>query len=237
LTFAFGSCILATEMRSIFEVSLVRFAAVALVGIRTALPSYRGKFSKHVFSQPHPLAVACLTRYEDRTPRRLMSRMVEHGKLQIASGLHKAGDHARLHRFMRRLVSKPSRRGLDRDTQTSTCGWATFSRGQRRPWRLTRPGKPRSQSVPFTHNVPETKLTSLCFSANERSCSSAWSTTLWALMQPTEAYQGLTPGGRHRALPENIVHTVTPLDPILADVEFGNERDYRRAHERPGRRA
>jgi len=120
LTFAFGSCILATEMRSIFEVSVVRFAAVTPVGIRTALPSYRGKFSNHVLSQPQPLAVACLTRYEDRTPRRVMIRLIEHGKLQIASGLHKAGDHARLHRFMRRLVSKPSRRGLDRDTQTST---------------------------------------------------------------------------------------------------------------------
>src|ERR671921_2045999 len=72
LTFAFGSCTLATEMRSIFEVSLVRFAAVAVVVIRTALPSYCGKFSKHVFSQPQPLAVACLMRYEDRTPRRVM---------------------------------------------------------------------------------------------------------------------------------------------------------------------
>ena len=56
LTFTFGRCILATEMRSIFDVSLVRFAAVALVAVRTALPSYRGKFSKHVFSQLQPLA-------------------------------------------------------------------------------------------------------------------------------------------------------------------------------------
>ena len=229
LTFAFGSCILATEMRSIFEVSAVRFAAVALVGIRTALPSYRGKFSKHVFSQP--LAVACLTRYEDRTSHRVMIRLVEHGKLQIVSGLHKAGDHARLHRFMRRLVSKPSRRGLGRDTQTPTCGWATCSRDQRRPWWWSRPGKPRSQSAPFTYNVPETKLTSLCLSANDRSCS-AWSITLWALVLPSGAYQGLTPGDRHRALLGDTVHAVTPLDPILADVEFGNQRDYRRVHER-----
>src|SRR5919112_1642889 len=90
LTFAFGGCILATEMRSIFEVSLVRFAAVALVVIRTALLSDRGKFSEHVFSQQ--LALARLMRYKDRTPCRVMVRLVEHGKLQIASGLQKAGD-------------------------------------------------------------------------------------------------------------------------------------------------
>ena len=198
MTFAFGSCILATEMRSIFEVSLVSFATVALIVIRTALPSYRGKFSKHVLSQLRPLAVACLMRYEDRTPRRIMVRLVEHGKLQIASGLHKAIEHARLHCFMRRLVSKPSRRSLDRDTQTPTCGRATFSRGQQRPRWWMRPGLARSQSAPFAYNVPETKLTSLCLSANDRSYS-AWSTTLWALVLPTGAYQGLTPGGRHRA--------------------------------------
>jgi len=81
------------------------------------------------------------------------------------------------------------------------------------------------------YNVPETKLTSLCLSANDRTCS-PWSITLWALVLPTEANQILTPGGRHRALPEDTVHAVTPLDPILADVEFGNERDYRRVHER-----
>ena len=159
-------------------------------------------------------------RYKDRTPRRVMVRLVEHGKLQIASGLHKAGDNARLHCFMRRLGRKPSRRGVDRDTQTSTCGRATFRRGQRRSWRWTRPGLAQSQSAPFTYNVPETKLTSLCLSANDRSCS-AWSTTLWVLVLPTGTYQGLTPGGRHRALPGDTVHAVTPLDPILADVEFG----------------
>ena len=81
------------------------------------------------------------------------------------------------------------------------------------------------------YNVPETKLTSLCLSANDRTCS-PWSITLWALVLPTEANQILTPGGRHCALPGDTVHAViTSLDPILADVEFGNEREYRRVHE------
>jgi len=34
------------------------------------------------------------------------------------------------------------------------------------------------------------------------------------------------------ALPGDTGHAVTPLDAILADVEFGNQRDYRRVHER-----
>ena len=52
------------------EVSLVRFARVAMEIAEAILPTYRSKFSKHTFTQPQLLAILCLMRYEDWTLRK-----------------------------------------------------------------------------------------------------------------------------------------------------------------------
>jgi hypothetical protein len=57
------------------EVGLVRFAQVAREVAETVLPSYRSKFSKHLFTQPSLLAVLCLMRYEDWTFREAEVRL------------------------------------------------------------------------------------------------------------------------------------------------------------------
>lgn len=46
------------------------------------MPPYKSKFSKHVFSQPHLLAILCLMRYEDWTFRETEVRLSEHSDLQ-----------------------------------------------------------------------------------------------------------------------------------------------------------
>ena len=81
------------------EVGLVRFAGVALEMARAAIPRYRSKFSKHVFTQPQLLAVLCLMRYEDWTFREAEVRLGEHRELREALGLTRVPDHATLHRF------------------------------------------------------------------------------------------------------------------------------------------
>ena len=43
------------------EVGLVRFAQVAREVAETVLPSYRSKYSKHLFTQPALLAILCLS--------------------------------------------------------------------------------------------------------------------------------------------------------------------------------
>ena len=60
------------------EVGLVRFAHVAREVAETVLPSYRSKYSKHLFPQPSLLAILCLMRYEDWTFREAEVRLGEH---------------------------------------------------------------------------------------------------------------------------------------------------------------
>ena len=81
------------------EVGLVRFARVALEAATAAVPLYRSRFSKHVFTQPQLLAVLCLMRYEDWTFREAQVRLSEHKELREALGLNRVPDHATLHRF------------------------------------------------------------------------------------------------------------------------------------------
>lgn len=81
------------------EVGLVRFAGVALEVAAAAIPRYRSKFSKHVFTQPQLLAVLCLMRYEDWTFREAEVRLGEHRELREVLGLTRVPDHATLHRF------------------------------------------------------------------------------------------------------------------------------------------
>ena len=60
------------------EVGLVRFARVAREVAETVLPTYRSKYSKHLFTQPSLLAILCLMRYEDWTFREAEVRLGEH---------------------------------------------------------------------------------------------------------------------------------------------------------------
>jgi hypothetical protein len=53
------------EVIPMAEVGLVRFAHVAREVAETVLPTYRSKYSKHLFAQPSLLAILCLMRYED----------------------------------------------------------------------------------------------------------------------------------------------------------------------------
>lgn len=85
------------------EVGLVSFAKVALDVGRQVLPSYRSKFSKHIFSQPQLLAILCLMRYEDWTFREAEVRLREHVELRMALALERVPDYTSLYRFLRRL--------------------------------------------------------------------------------------------------------------------------------------
>jgi len=85
------------------EVGLVRFAVVCRTVAETAMPAYRSKFSKHVFTQPQLLTLLCLMRYEDWTFREVEVRLAEHRELRKALDLRQVPDHTTVYRFLRRL--------------------------------------------------------------------------------------------------------------------------------------
>ena len=85
------------------EVGLVRFAHVAYEVAEAVLPSYRSKYSKHLFTQPALLAILCLMRYEDWIFREAEVRLGENQELCAALGLERAPDDTTLYRFLRRL--------------------------------------------------------------------------------------------------------------------------------------
>lgn len=85
------------------EVGLVRFAVVCRTVAETAMPAYRSKFSKHVFTQPQLLTLLCLMRYEDWTFRAVEVRLAEHRELRKALDLRQVPDHTTVYRFLRRL--------------------------------------------------------------------------------------------------------------------------------------
>ena len=66
------------------ELSLVRFAGVAMEVGTATLPAHRSKFSKQIFTQPQLLAVLCLMRYDDWTFRVAETRLAEHSELRKA---------------------------------------------------------------------------------------------------------------------------------------------------------
>lgn len=94
------------------EVGLVRFAQVAREVAETVLPSYRSKYSKHLFTQPSLLAILCLMRYEDWTYREAEVRLGEHQELRTALGLERTPDYTTLYRFLRRLDTEVITRAL-----------------------------------------------------------------------------------------------------------------------------
>lgn len=85
------------------EVGLVRFAHVAHEVAEAVLPSYRSKYSKHLFTQPALLAILCLMRYKNWTFREAEVRLGENQELCAALGLERAPDDTTLYRFLRRL--------------------------------------------------------------------------------------------------------------------------------------
>lgn len=94
------------------EVGLVRFARVCSAVAEAALPAYRSKYSKHVFTQPQLLTVLCLMRYEDWTFREAEVRLAEHRELRKAVGLKQVPDYTTLYRFLRRLDERKIERVL-----------------------------------------------------------------------------------------------------------------------------
>lgn len=94
------------------EVGLVPFARVAMEVTTAALPAYRSKFSKRLFSQPQLLAVLCLMRYEDWTFRETEVRLREHSELRAALGLERVPDYTTLYRFLRRVPERMIGRAL-----------------------------------------------------------------------------------------------------------------------------
>ena len=85
------------------EVGLVVFAEVAMKVAAKALPPYRSKFSKRVFTQPQLVSILCLMRYEDWTFREAEVRLREHSELRQALELSRVPDHTAVYRFLRRL--------------------------------------------------------------------------------------------------------------------------------------
>ncbi len=94
------------------EVGVVRFAQVAHEVAEAVLPSYRSKYSKHLFTQPALLAILCLMRYEDWTFREAEVRLGEHQEIHAALGLERVPDDTTLYRFLRRLDTETVTRAL-----------------------------------------------------------------------------------------------------------------------------
>jgi len=94
------------------EVGWVRFAVVCRVVAETAMPAYRHKFSKHVFTQPQLLTLLCLMRYEDWTFREVEVRLAEPRELRKALGVRQVPDYTTVYRFLRRLDEATIQRGL-----------------------------------------------------------------------------------------------------------------------------
>jgi Transposase domain (DUF772) len=85
------------------EVGLLPFARIALEVSKAVLPRYRTRLTKHMFTQPQPLAVLCLMRYEDWTFREAEVRLGEHRELRQTLGLASVPDFTTLYRFLKRL--------------------------------------------------------------------------------------------------------------------------------------
>ncbi len=85
------------------EIGLVAFAQCALEIAETILPTYRSKFSKHLYTQPQLLALLCLMRYADWTFREAEVRVNEHSDLRAILKLEAAPDYSTLHRFLDRM--------------------------------------------------------------------------------------------------------------------------------------
>ena len=85
------------------EIGLLPFARAAMQVASAALPTYRSRFSKHLFTQPQLLAILCLMRYEDWTFREAEVRLREHGELRVALQLSSVPDYTTVYRFLQRL--------------------------------------------------------------------------------------------------------------------------------------
>lgn len=85
------------------EIGLLPFARAAMQVASAALPTYRSRFSKHLFTQPQLLAILCLMRYEDWTFREAEVRLREHGELRAVLQLSSVPDYTTVYRFLRRL--------------------------------------------------------------------------------------------------------------------------------------
>jgi hypothetical protein len=84
------------EVIPMAEVGLVRCAQVAREVAERVLPSYRSKYSKHLFTQPSLLAILCLMRSEDWTFREAEVRLEEHQELRTALGIDRVPDYTTL---------------------------------------------------------------------------------------------------------------------------------------------
>lgn len=87
------------------EGGLVRCAQVARAVAEAVRPTYRRKYSKHLFTQPSLLAILCLMRYMDWTFRGAEVRLGEHQELRTALVLEGVPDYTTLYRFLRRVNS------------------------------------------------------------------------------------------------------------------------------------
>jgi IS5 family transposase len=94
------------------EIGLVIFSRHALAISKAAMPKYRSRFSKHIFTQPQLLAILCLMRYEDWTFREAEIRLAEHQELRKALELERVPDYTTLYRFLRRLKEETIHRAL-----------------------------------------------------------------------------------------------------------------------------
>jgi hypothetical protein len=116
------------------EVGLVRFAQVAREVAETVLPTYRGTYSRHLFTQPSLLAILFLMRYEDWTFRELEVRLGEHQELPTALGVERVPDDTTLSRFLRRLDGAVVTQALTAAVARLRHQGAWSSRSTRRGW-------------------------------------------------------------------------------------------------------
>jgi hypothetical protein len=84
------------EVIPMAEIGVVRFAHVAHEVAEAVLPSYRSKYSKHLFTQPALLAILCLMHSEDWTFCEVEVRLGEHQELRAALGLERAPHYTTL---------------------------------------------------------------------------------------------------------------------------------------------
>lgn len=202
------------------EVGLVRFARVCRSVAATAIPAYRSRYSKHVFTQPQLLAVLCLMRYEDWTFREAEVRLTEHRELRRALGLHRVPDYTTLYRFLRRLEEATIQRVLAAVVRRVS--------GHRRG-----PGHGAVVAVDGTGLTPGTISTYFVKRVRDRDYIwSGWVKWLIAVdvgRQVVLAQQARAGPVNDSANLRSVVgeaRTVTAIRAVIADAEFDSERNH-----------
>jgi hypothetical protein len=207
------------------EIGLVEFAKCALAISKRAMPLYRSKYSKHIFTQPQLLAILCLMRYEDWTFREAEVRLQEHTELRNALDLKHAPDYTTFYRFMRRLNPELIQTALQ-ESVLQTMKDVSI--------------KQTVFAVDATGLAPGTISTFFINRKRDRGEGLPWRYWLkWVVVVETKHQLLLAQIAKRGPYNDcallrplvDIAHKVMPASLVLADAEFDSERNHKHIRE------